>query len=139
MSTPILALLGFALWTLLILFGAVGVYRWSRILTGRTRISHWTADPDAGSGIYPRAMRAHMNCIENLPVFGAIVFAADHLGLQNPLLGGLSLAVLAARVAQSLIHICLTQTDRVVFIRFGFYFAQIVAMIAMAVIVLMTV
>ncbi|SFI72474.1 MAPEG family protein [Celeribacter neptunius] len=136
MSTPIFALLGFALWTLLILFGAVGVYRWSRILTGRTRLSHWTADPEAGSGIYPRAMRAHMNCIENLPVFGAIVFAIDHMGLQSALLDSLAIVVLLARVAQSLIHILLEQTDRVILIRFLFYFSQIVAMIAMAVTVL---
>ncbi|MBR9651822.1 MAPEG family protein [Thalassovita aquimarina] len=136
MSIPIFALLGFALWTLVILFGAVGVYRWSRILTGRTRLSHWTADPDAGSGIYPRAMRAHMNCIENLPVFGAIVFAIDHMGLESGLLDGLAIVVLAARVVQSLIHILLEQSDRVILIRFGFYFSQIVAMIAMAVSVL---
>lgn len=136
MSIPIFALLGFALWTLVILFGAVGVYRWSRILTGRTRLSHWTADPDAGSGIYPRAMRAHMNCIENLPVFGAIVFAIDHMGLESAFLDGLAIIVLGARVVQSLIHILLEQTDRVILIRFGFYFSQIVAMIAMAVSVL---
>lgn len=136
MSIPIFALLGFALWTLVILFGAVGVYRWSRILTGRTRLSHWTADPDAGSGIYPRAMRAHMNCIENLPVFGAVVFAIDHMGLESGLLDGLAIVVLAARVVQSLIHILLVPSDRVILFRFGFYFTQIVAMIAMAVIVL---
>ena len=136
MSIPIFALLGFALWTLVILFGAVGVYRWSRILTGRTRLSHWTADPDAGSGIYPRAMRAHMNCIENLPVFGAIVFAIDHMELESGLLDGLAIVVLAARVVQSLIHILMVQSDRVILIRFGFYFTQIVAMIAMAIFVL---
>jgi hypothetical protein len=34
-SIPVLALLAFAVWTLLLLFGSVGVYRWSRILSGR--------------------------------------------------------------------------------------------------------
>lgn len=138
MTIPILTLLGFALWTLLILFGTVGIYRWSRILSGRTKISHWPADSDVGSGIYPRAMRAHMNCIENLPVFGAIVFAIDHVGLENALVNTLAITVLVARIVQSLVHITLTQTDRVIFVRFAFYFFQIIAMIVMAVMVLLS-
>ena len=131
MTTPFMALLGFALWTLLILFVFVGPYRWLRILSGRTPASHWTADPNAGSGFYPRAMRAHMNCIENLPVFGAIVYAIDRVGLDSPAVNALALAVPAARVAQSTVHIALEQTDTVIFVRFGFYFAQILAMLAM--------
>ena len=138
MTLPLIALLGFALWTLLILFGTVGVYRWSRILTGRTRISHWTADPDAGSGFYPRAMRAHMNCIENLPVFGVIVYAIDRMALDLPALNALALVVLGARIVQSTIHIALEQTDRVILLRFSFYFTQILAMIAMVVILLVS-
>lgn len=38
MTIPIWVLLGFAGWTLLTLFGTVGVYRWSHILTGRVPI-----------------------------------------------------------------------------------------------------
>jgi len=135
MTTPVLALLGFALWTLLILFLTVGPYRWIRILTGRSRASYWTADPNAGSGFYPRAMRAHMNCIENLPVFGAIVFAIDRAGLQSQSLDTLALVVLGARILQSSVHIGLEQTDTVVFVRFGFFFVQLVSMLAMVAIV----
>ena len=46
MPIPVWVLLGFAAWTLLILFTAVGVYRWSRILTGHTAISTWRANGD---------------------------------------------------------------------------------------------
>ncbi|WP_199258186.1 MAPEG family protein [Paracoccus binzhouensis] len=98
MTIPLLALLGFALWTLLILFAFVGPYRWVRILSGRTRASHWTADPNAGAGLYPRAMRAHMNCIENLPVFGTIVYVIDRVGLESLALDALALIVLGARI-----------------------------------------
>lgn len=136
MTTPVIALLGFALWTLLILFATVGVYRWSRIFTGRTRVSAWTAEPGEGGGFYPRAMRAHMNCVENLPVFGAIVYASDKAGVETGLMSALALFVLAARIAQSAVHIAFTQTDAVVLVRFGFYVTQILAMIAMAIIVL---
>lgn len=131
MSIPVAALLGFALWTLLILFSTVGVYRWSRILTGRASVRQWTADPDAGEGWYPRAMRAHMNCIENLPVFGAIVFAVDSTGVASFALSTLALFVLGARIVQSTIHIALVQSETVATLRFVFFFAQIVAMIGM--------
>src|ERR1700732_5544631 len=57
-----------AAWTLLILFATVGIYRWSRILTGRTAIATWRADEQQGSEWYRRAMRAHINCLENLPI-----------------------------------------------------------------------
>jgi uncharacterized MAPEG superfamily protein len=83
MTVPQWALLGFAVWTLLVLFGTVGVYRWSRILTGRVRISEWQADRPQGSDWYQRAMRAHMNCVENLPVFAAIVLCATATGADN--------------------------------------------------------
>jgi hypothetical protein len=43
MNVPVFVLLGFAMWTLLTLFGSIGVYRWSRILTGRASISEWRA------------------------------------------------------------------------------------------------
>ena len=58
MPIPVWVLLGFATWTLLILFATVGVYRWSRILTGRTAIATWRADEQQGSEWYRRAMRA---------------------------------------------------------------------------------
>ena len=135
MTIPLMALLGFALWTLLILLITIGPYRWAHILTGRTPASHWTADPNAGSGFYPRAMRAHMNCVENLPVFGAIVYAVDRVGVQSSLLNALALTVLGARMVQSSVHIALVQTDPVIYVRFGFYLAQVVAMVAMALIV----
>jgi hypothetical protein len=75
MNIPVLVLLGFAAWTLLTLIGSVGVYRWSRILTGRASVAEWRADVPQGCEWYQRSMRAHMNCVENLPLFAALVVA----------------------------------------------------------------
>ncbi|MEL5388168.1 hypothetical protein PTR08_07455 [Serratia ureilytica] len=58
MNMPTLVLLAFAGWTLLILFGTVGVYRWSRILTGRATVSEWQANKPQGSDGYQRAIAA---------------------------------------------------------------------------------
>lgn len=133
MSIPVWVLLGFAGWTLLILFSTVGVYRWSRILTGRATVRQWRADEDQGSPWYRRAMRAHMNCIENLPVYGAIVVAIMASGLSSPWLDGLAVALLGFRIAHSLWHIILEQTEVVAVIRFMLYFAQILVMFAMGI------
>jgi uncharacterized MAPEG superfamily protein len=137
MTVPQWALLGFAVWTLLVLFGTVGVYRWSRILTGRVRISEWQADLPQGSDWYQRAMRAHMNCIENLPVYTAIVVALVATGLQSSTIDRLAITMLIARVGQTLVHIVLTPTNAVSSVRFALYFVQAACMTAMGIIVAM--
>lgn len=131
MTIPVLVLLAFAGWTLLVLFGTVGVYRWSRILTGRTSIAEWRADVPQGSDWYQRAMRAHMNCVENLPVYGAIVVALVATGLRSTVIDNLALVMLAARVAQTVAHISLPNSTTAASIRFALFFIQIVSMIAM--------
>ena len=58
MNIPLWVLLGFAGWTLIVLFGTIGVYRWSSILAARTRIGEWQADqPQVPNGIAARCGR----------------------------------------------------------------------------------
>ena len=133
MTLPLLSLLGFATWTLVVLAATVGVHRWSLILTRRARINAFPPDAAAGPGWYQRATRAHLNCIENLPVFGAIVVVATLVGRHGRLLDVLSVAVLCARVCQTLIHVSFVQTERAVSFRFSFFTVQLVAMLWMAV------
>src|SRR5271166_6180483 len=97
MNLPVLVLLGFAVWTLIILSVGVGGYRWALILSGRASVAGWRADAPQGADWYQRVMRAHMNCVENLPVYGAIVVALTVVGLRSPFVDGLSVAMLAAR------------------------------------------
>ena len=125
MTVPLWALLGFAAWTVLLLLGTVGVYRWSRILTGRVPIRDFRADRIEGDDWYRRAMRAHANCVENLPVFGAIVLAFYASGIDSTVASAVSIVILAARIAQSLVHVSFEQTNAVVSVRFGFFFLQI--------------
>ena len=139
MTIPQWVLLGFAGWTLLVLFGTIGAYRWSRILTGRVRISEWQADVSQGSDWYRRAMRAHMNCIENLPVYGAIVVCATAAGVTGPVMDKLAMVILAARIAQSLVHIAAPPSDFMASVRFVLFFAQAVCMIWMGALITSTV
>ena len=137
MTVPLWALFGFAAWTVLLLLGTVGVYRWSRILSGRVPIREFRADRIEGEDWYRRAMRAHANCIENLPVFGAIVLALYASGIDSAVASAVSIAILAARIAQSLIHVSFDQTNAVVSVRFGFFFVQIAGFLWLIAIVVM--
>jgi len=134
-SVPVWMLLGFAAWTVLLLLATVGVYRWSRILTGRMAIRNFRADQVEGAEWYKRAMRAHANCVENLPVFGAIVVALYVGNVSGALVDGLAAAILVARIMQSLVHVCFVQTNAVVSVRFGFFFVQIVGFLWLIVVI----
>ncbi len=135
MTIPVWVLLGFAGWTLATLLATVGVYRWSRILSGRAALSAFRADEPHGSEWYRRAMRAHANCVENLPVYAAIVVAIMASGVRSPTLDTLAVVLLAARALQTLTHVALEQTDAVVGVRFSFFFIQIVCMAGMGILV----
>lgn len=134
-AIPVLVLLGFAAWTVLILIISVGIYRWFCILTGRASIAEWRADGKQGAEWYQRATRAHMNCIENLPVYGAIVLALAVSGLRSQLIEWLSVTMLVARVGQTTVHVALPLTNVVVSFRFALFSIQLVCMIAMGTII----
>lgn len=126
MTLPVWMLLGFATWTVILLLITVGIYRWSRILTGRVQISEFRGDEITGEDWYKRSMRAHANCIENLPVFGAIVFALYAGGVASTTANALTVIILAARILQSLVHVSMVQTNTVAAVRFTFFFVQII-------------
>jgi len=137
MSVPVWVLLGFAGWTVAVLLGSVGVYRWSLILSGRRRLSEFNPEDPRGADWYRRAMRAHMNCVENLPVYGAIVVAMVVAGVQGPWLDTLALVFLGARIVQTVVHVGFPMTDWMVGIRFSFFFTQLVCMVGMGTIVVL--
>jgi uncharacterized MAPEG superfamily protein len=131
MTVPVWMLLGFAAWTVILLVATIGVYRWSRILTGRARITEFRADGADGADWYQRATRAHANCIENLPVFGAIVFALQTSNMDGALVDSLTICILVARVIQSLIHVYFAQSSPAVSARFAFYAVQLASFLVL--------
>lgn len=131
MTLPLLSLVGFSTWTLLLLAATVGVHRWSLILTKRAAVNGFPPDAPVGPGWYQRATRAHLNCVENLPVYGAIVLAVTITEHHGFALDALSVSVLTARICQTLTHVLFVQTERAVTFRFSFYTVQLVAMLWM--------
>ena len=131
MTIPQWVLLGFAAWTLTVLAATIGVYRLSNIVFRGSGFGEWRADDTQGSDWYRRAMRAHMNCVENLPVYAAIVLCATAAQATGPLMDMLALTLLGARVCQTTTHVSFEQTDRIAAIRFGFFFVQLMCMFIM--------
>jgi uncharacterized MAPEG superfamily protein len=132
MTTPLWVLLAFAMWTLAVLMAGIGVRRWSQILTGRAQLTDFPADMPHGTPAYRRAVRAHANCVENLPVYGAVAVTAFATHMQAPIIDTLAVTFLAARIAQTLIHTLLVEANATVLIRFLFFLTQVVCVAWMA-------
>lgn len=126
MIIPLWVLLAFAGWTLLTLVASVGVIRWTRILTGASRLTDFPADEPHGSPVYRRAMRAHVNCVENLPVYGAVAVVIAVMGLNASLLDTLALIYIGSRIGQTCVHIAFPETGPAVALRFTLFATQIV-------------
>ena len=126
MSTPVWAVLAFAMWTIAVLTFTIGVQRWSLILSGKAELKSFPGDQPHGSAFYRRATRAHANCIENLPVFAAIVIAAQASGAHSPTLDALAAAAVVARVLQTSTHL-ISGSNAAIGVRFSFLSVQLVA------------
>src|SRR4029079_2210216 len=99
MTTPLWTLLAFSGWTLLVLMTGVGIRRWCLILSGRAALASFPGDTPHGSAAYRRAVRAHAHCVENLPVYAAIVLTAEVARLAPAQNGILALVVIVCRIA----------------------------------------
>ena len=106
MSTTLLALLGFLSWTLalLVLMEAI---RSKLVLTSEVPANGFTPDNSGLSPFMQRLARAHANCLEGLPLFGGFMLLAVVAGKAN-ITDPLAYVLLAARIAQSSIHLAST-------------------------------
>ena len=68
MTVPLWCLLGYVAWTLLLLLG-IGAARSAQVLTGARRANEFPAGERHGGDAYWRLNRAHLNCLEFIPLF----------------------------------------------------------------------
>jgi uncharacterized MAPEG superfamily protein len=132
MTTALYALLGFAAWTLTIATVGIGAWRVANVLLGRARPNAFPADTPHGPDWYRRVMRAHLNCVENLGPFAAIVLIGHAAGLRDGLFAQLAVTVLAARIGQTVAHVS-SGRSLVVNVRFTFFLIQLVCFATMIV------
>lgn len=121
--TGLTALLLFAAWTLVLMFAYVG-YRVTLVLANKKKANSWTRGAAVEDPPFVvRAHHAHLNCVENLPVFAAIVLAAAALG-KSPVVDAVAGLYLLARVAQGVVHLISTN-HWMVFLRANLFVVQV--------------
>lgn len=130
MPIPLWCLLGFAVWTLLLLL-PVMLTRTFKVLSGQSKANEFPADLPHGSDAYRRATRAHLNSVENLPVFASVVLVAAVSSIQSPLLDVAAIVVLGGRIVQSTTHL-ISISPAAVTIRYTFFVVQYAAIVTMA-------
>jgi uncharacterized MAPEG superfamily protein len=131
---PLAALVLFAAWGLLLVL-SIGAWRLGEIATGQKRAGDFPAGTQHGGAAYWRLNRAHMNVVENLPFFGALVLSGLYLQVQDAAFQLLPSLILYARIAQSLIHVS-SGSPLAVTLRFLCYVVQVVSMFVIAAVVL---
>jgi uncharacterized MAPEG superfamily protein len=127
MTTPLWCLVGFVAWTIFLLL-AIAFTRVGAVLAGTKKANEFPSGVPHGGDAYWRLNRAHMNCLENLPIFGALVLVATVAGLRAPLLDTVAKIYLAARIGQSVTHVA-SGSVIAVNVRFTFFVVQVVCLI----------
>jgi uncharacterized MAPEG superfamily protein len=101
MTLALWCLVGWCSWAVALVL-AVGGARVLQVLTGKKRANEFPSGVPHGSDRYWRMNRAHLNTLENLPIIAALTLIA---ALRHVDIDTAAQVALAARVAQSLIHI----------------------------------
>jgi uncharacterized MAPEG superfamily protein len=126
MSPTVIALLGFAAWSVFLVL-CVGLYRIVRVSIEKRAPNSFSASGEDLPRFGRRLTRAHANTYEFLPVAGAVMLCALATG-QSSVTDGLAYAFLGARLAQSVTHL-LSTSNSAVLIRFVFFAAQVLIVI----------
>jgi len=127
----VVALTVYAMWAI-VLVVLIALSRVSQVMSGKATITDFPSGTKHGGDAYWRLNRAHLNTLENLPIFGALVLAGWVAGLDNPTFNMLATVIVAARVVQSLIHIT-SGSALAINLRFLSLLVQIVCEVWMAV------
>lgn len=121
-SSTVIVLTLFVVWTLLLLV-LMEVIRSKLVLTREVPANGFAPDNANLSPFMQRLARAHANCVEGLPVFGGLMLVAI-VTAQTAVTDSLAYVFLAARLAQSLIHLA-SVSPTAVTLRFSAFAVQL--------------
>src|SRR5579871_6886601 len=130
----ITALIFYTLWAVVLVL-MVAADRILLVLKGEARVNSFTSGVPHGNESYWRINRAHLNTVENLPMFAAIVLSGWVVGMETSTFNRLAVIVVGARILQSLIHL-VSGSVAAVTSRFMAFAVQLVCEIWMAILVL---
>ncbi len=122
MNATIVALTGYISWTLFLLV-VIAIYRTMLVMKKERLPNAFKADGSDSPDMGQRLTRAQLNCAESFAFTGGVMLlalATSSSAVTDPL----ALWLLAARVAQSVVHLVSTSVLAVQ-IRFAFFLAQV--------------
>lgn len=111
MSTTIIALSGYIAWTILLTLILIS-YRSAMVVKGHKAANQFSATGEDVTPLGLRLTRAQANCVESFPLVGGTLLLALAID-QHVLTDSLAIVVLAARLAQSCVHILSTSVAAV--------------------------
>ena len=122
MSATLIALVAFAAWTGLLVFGLANL-RIAISVRTKKPLNSYSPSGDDLEGLGQRWTRVHLNCVEFLPIFGAVALTAIAAG-KTAVTDPLAMVVLYARIAQSTVHLIGTSVP-LVFARATLFVVQL--------------
>ncbi|APO80026.1 MAPEG family protein [Pseudomonas asiatica] len=118
-----IALTGLIAWALTLLV-LMELLRGLLVVFKQFPANGFTPDNSNLSPFMQRLARAHANCLEGLPIFGGLLLVAL-VTRQTAITDPLAIALLAARLVQSLVHL-VSLAVPAVFLRFTAFAVQLV-------------
>lgn len=127
LSPSAFALLGLVAWTVLLVLLVVN-QRGLLVMSGRMKVNVFAADGSNTPGAFgQRLVRVHANCVENVPLFCAVLLYAM-VTQQTVITDPLAPTLLVARIVQSVVHL-LSTSALAVWLRFAAFFVQLIILI----------
>ncbi len=123
MNTTAIALLGY-IGLMIILVGFMIVIRVGLTVSGKRKANSFLPTGEDVSPFAARLSRVHANCYEHFPIFGGLLIFSLATG-QSDVTNGLAIILIAARIAQSIIHLISTRM-MAVNLRFAAFLTQYV-------------
>ncbi|MDH5737085.1 MAG: MAPEG family protein [Gammaproteobacteria bacterium] len=130
MNVAYVALTGFTLWTILLTLLLVGIRGYNSNNGAKIALNNFSPTGSDMPGFGQRVTRAHLNCLESLPVFASLVLVAGLTG-QLGMMESTVMIVLYARLAQSIVHMISTSVPMVL-IRALLFALQVLLMLCYA-------
>lgn len=123
MSPSLIALVGFGAWTIALVFVLANVRLTVAMRSGK-ELNSFSPDGSDVEGFASRLTRAHLNCLELLPVAAAVILAAAVSG-NSAVTDPWAMFFLYARIGQSVMHLIGTSVP-LVLIRATLFVVQLV-------------
>ena len=133
LTIPMWSLLAMVAWTMALVI-AITLYRNGQVSLGKKQPNEFPSGVPHGPDWYWRLNRAHVNCVENLPLFASVVLIAHLVKVGNLTLDALSVVYVLARIFQTTVHVA-GNTPLSVRLRFLFFVVQLAVVITYSVVI----